>query len=170
MNAVEIEEAVTRLVEQPFDRDEFAFAFLEAFGNKPTTIKRLRSGSANRSDVGGVLQNRNIHILATEPGKVSDALEALRASPQTAKQRADFILTTDGDTFEAEHLPSGETAAGVYADIPDHFGFFLPLAGITTVKAIRESSFDIRATARLNRLYVTLLKDNEDWGTGLERA
>ena len=31
-------------------------------------------------------------------------------------------------------------------------------AGITTVKQIRESSFDIKATGRLNRLYVELLK------------
>ena len=52
---------------------------------------------------------------------------------------------------------------------PDHFGFFLPLAGITTVKQIRESSFDIRATGRLNKLYVELLKDNPDWGTAARR-
>jgi hypothetical protein len=44
MNAVEIEEAVSALAAAPFDRDEFPFAFLEAFGNKETTIKRLRAG------------------------------------------------------------------------------------------------------------------------------
>jgi hypothetical protein len=31
MNAVEIEEAVSRLAESPFDPAEFPFAFLEAF-------------------------------------------------------------------------------------------------------------------------------------------
>lgn len=39
------------------------------------------------------------------------------------------------------------------------------MAGIETVKQIRDSSFDIRATSRLNRLYVELLKDNPSWGT-----
>lgn len=34
MNAVEIEEAVSVLAIQPFDPAEFAFQFLEAFGNK----------------------------------------------------------------------------------------------------------------------------------------
>ena len=63
----------------------------------------------------------------------------------------------------------GETVACAYGDFPDHFGFFLPLAGITTVKQVRESSFDIRATSRLNRLYVELLKDNPDWGTAARR-
>src|SRR3546814_10379273 len=56
-----------------------------------------------------------------------------------------------------------------FAEFPDHFGFFLPLAGITTVKQVRESSFDIRATGRLNRLYVELLKNNPDWGTADRR-
>ncbi len=34
---------------------------------------------------------------------------------------------------------------------------------------MRESSFDIRATSRLNRLYVELLKDNSGWGTEEQR-
>ena len=38
------------------------------------------------------------------------------------------------------------------------------MAGISTVKQISESVFDIRATSRLNQLYVELLKHNPDWG------
>ena len=34
MNAVEIEEAISDLVIQPFDRAEFPYQFLESFGNK----------------------------------------------------------------------------------------------------------------------------------------
>src|SRR5690606_17636319 len=83
--------------------------------------------------------------------------------------KAKFILATDGDTFEAEDLIGGDTVACDYADFPDHFGLFLPLAGITTVKQVRDSSFDIRATSRLNRLYIQLLKDNPDWGTAERR-
>ena len=40
----------------------------------------------------------------------------------------------------------------------------LALAGITTVRQVRESSFDIRATSRMNRLYVELLKDKPRMG------
>jgi hypothetical protein len=165
MNAVEIEEAISALAEQPFDAQEFPFAFLEAFGNKPTTIKRLRAGASNKSDLGGVLQTNHIHIAVGPPGAVTKALAALKDSPATAKAKAKFILATDGVDFEAEDLETGETVACAYQDFPNHFGFFLPLAGITTVKQLRESSFDIRATSRLNRLYVELLKDNPEWGT-----
>lgn len=169
MNAVEIEEAITALAEQPFDGQEFPYAFLEAFGNKKTTIKRLRSGSSNRSDLGGVLQTSNIHIKTCQQGGVTKVLEALKASPATTKAKAKFALATDGEWLEAEELKSGETIACAYKDFPDHFGFFLSLAGISTVSQIRESAFDIRATARLNKLYVELLKNNPDWGTAARR-
>lgn len=169
MNAVEIEEAISALAEQPFDSVEFPFAFLQAFGNKDTTLKRLRSGVSNKSDLGGVLQTNNVHIGIAAPGEVTKTLAALKASPATIRAKAKFILATDGDSFEAEDLASGETVACIYADFPNHFGFFLPLAGITTVREISENAFDIRATSRLNRLYVELLKDNPEWGTAERR-
>jgi hypothetical protein len=169
LNAVEIEEAISQLAEQPFDPKNFPYSFLEAFGNKDTTIKRLRTGASNKSDLGGVLQTNNIHLATCESGQVTSTLTALRESPATAKAKAKFILATDGLDFEAEDLASGETVACNYKDFPDHFGFFLLLAGITTVKQITENAFDIRATSRLNRLYVELLKDNPAWGTAERR-
>jgi hypothetical protein len=166
MNAIEIEEAVSRLAEEPFDAENFPYAFLEAFGNKATTIQRLRSGNTNQSDIpGAVLQRSNIHIKTCAEGEVSATLTALRESAATTRQKCKFLLATDGRSFEAENLEDGETVACEYADFSDHFGFFLPLAGITTVKQIRENAFDIKATSRLNRLYIELLKENPGWDT-----
>jgi hypothetical protein len=59
--------------------------------------------------------------------------------------------------------------ACAYGDFANHFGFFLSLAGITTTKEIRNNAVDIQATGRLNRLYVELLKDNQDWDTAERR-
>lgn len=169
MNAVEIEEAVSMLAEQPFKADEFPYAFLEAFGNKATTIKRLKSGATNKSDVGGVLQRGNIHIKTCDDGEVATTLDELRESPSTAKQKARFILATDGSEFQAEDLEGGDTIACDFSDFSNYFGFFLELAGISTVRQIKENAFDIKATSRLNRLYVELLKDNPEWGTQARR-
>ena len=169
MNAVEIEEAISQLAEQSFDPENFPYAFLEAFGNKVTTIKRLRAGASNKSDLGGVLQTNNIHISTCDAGQVRKTLTALQESPATTKAKAKFILATDGVDLEAEDLASGETVACAYKDFPDHFGFFLPLAGISTIRQITENAFDIRATSRLNRLYVELLKDNSEWGMAERR-
>jgi hypothetical protein len=91
MNAVEIEEAVSRLAEAPFDQEDFPFAFLEAFGNKETTLKRLKSksSSSNQSDLlGGVLQRNNIHLKVCPDGEVTNTLSALRDSPATTRYKA----------------------------------------------------------------------------------
>src|ERR1700744_335453 len=111
MNAVEIEQAITALAENRFDPNDFPFAFLQAFGNKETTLKRLRKGESNKSDLGGVLQTNNIHIAVAPPGEVTKTLAALKASPATGRAKTKFILATDGETLEAEDLASGETVA-----------------------------------------------------------
>jgi hypothetical protein len=178
MNAVEIEAAISDLALAPFDADEFPYAFLAAFGNKDTTVKRLRTGNNNASDVpGGVLLRNQIHMAVCAAGSVGDTLKALRASLATTKAKAKFILATDGQTLEAEELVSGAGAAGAggetiaspYPDFPNHFGFFLPLAGISTIKEIKDNPIDIRATGRLNKLYVELLKENPAWAAADRR-
>lgn len=169
MNAVEIEQAVSELFAIPFAAAEFPYQFLEAFGNKATTIKRLKSGDTNKSDCGGVLQTKNIHILTAAEGDTPAALQTLKASPATERAKARFVLATDGSQIEAEDLITGEHISCAYTDFPDHFGFFLALAGISTVQQIRDSAFDIRATSRLNRLYVELIKTNPEWGADEKR-
>jgi hypothetical protein len=164
MNAVEIEAALSDLSVAPFDAREFPFQFLAAFGNKEVALKRLRTGNNNASDLPhGVLLRNNIHLSTCEVGKVAETLQALRFSPSTAKAKAKFILATDGETLDAEELITGETVTSAYTDFPNHFGMFLPLAGISTIKEIKDNPIDVRATGRLNKLYVELLRENPEW-------
>jgi hypothetical protein len=80
MNAVEIEATVSALALQQFDGAEFPFAFLAAFDNKETTIKRLRKGETNGSDLpGGLLQRNNTRSGASNT--LSSSLRPPRASP-----------------------------------------------------------------------------------------
>ena len=116
-----------------------------AFGNKATTIKRLRKGSSNKFDQGGVRQTNNIHLKVCALGDVAQALSDLKDSAATTKAKVKFVLATDGGDLEAEYLTTSETVPCAYIDFPNHFGFFLPLAGISTVKQIRESAFVIKA-------------------------
>ncbi len=171
MNAVEIEAALSDLAEAEFDAAEFPYQFLAAFGNKEVALKKLRTGHSNTSDLpGGVLLRNNIHLATCETGSVSATLQALKASPATTKAKAKFILATDGQSLEAEELISGETISTDFVDFPNHFGFFLPLAGISTIKEIKDNPIDVRATGRLNKLYVELLRENPDWAKDQRRA
>ena len=168
MKATEILEELEKLVAQPFDPAEFAFQFIECFPqSSKTTLARLRKGSSNKSDVSGaILQRNNIHILTAQTGEVEAGLRALKDSPQTAKQKAKFILATDGEMLQAENIKSGAFIACDFADLPDkHFGFLLPLAGISTNKEILDNPIDIKATSRLDKLYQELAANNPDWTT-----
>lgn len=171
MNAVEIEAALSDLSVEPFDAQEFPYQFLAAFGNKEVALKRLRTGNNNASDLpNGVLLRNNIHLATCEVGKVAETLQALRLSPSTAKAKAKFILATDGERFDAEELITGETVTSAYTDFPNHFGMFLPLAGISTIKEIKDNPIDVRATGRLNKLYVELLRENPEWAKAERRG
>ena len=171
MNAVEIEAAVSELVSEKYDAAEFPFRFLAAFDKKETTLKRLRKGDTNKSDVpGAVLLINSIHIAACPAGQTREMLERLKTSPKTASARAKFVFATDGSYFESEDLTGGqEPVADFLPNLANHFGFFLPLAGISTVREIKDNPIDVRATGRLNKLYVELLRTNPEWGTAARR-
>lgn len=171
MNAVEIEAAISDLAMQPFNAVEFPYEFLAAFGNKDTALKRLRTGNSNTSDfAGGVLLRNNIHIVVCEEGTVNQTLTTLMASAATNKAKAKFVLATDGKEFAAKDLATDELVVCDYQDFPNHFGLFLPLAGISTIKEIKDNPIDVRATGRLNKLYVELLRENPDWAKDQRRA
>jgi hypothetical protein len=171
MNAVEIEEAVSLLTTNPFNPAEFPYQFLAAFGFGETTLKKLRADGGKASDVpGAVLLRNQIHMLVTEPGRVEEGLSALRESERTTKGRVKFILATDGDMVAAVQMGGvNEALSRPFVELALQFSFFFPLAGISTVAEIRNNPIDIKATSRLNKLYVELLKDNPAWAKADKR-
>ena len=162
MNAVEIAEAVSELARQPFDADEFPYALLRAFGRKDVELKRLRK--SNTSDLaGGVLRRDSIHMAVTAPGETGTVLKLIRESPKSAANRVKFLLATDGEEVQAEETSTGDYRSFPLAELDRHFGFFLPLAGISAVRQIKDNPIDVRAVGRLNKLYLELLRENPEW-------
>ena len=171
LSAIEIEQAVSALVNKPFDPHEFPYQFLEIFGCPDTTLRRLRKGD-NKPGIGGVLWRKKIHIKVAPPGKVHETFLELCAAEETRhkREKPHFIFTTDGETLEAEDLALGQPLACDYTDLPNHFGFLFPLAGIEVTQEIRDNPIDIRATRHLTQLYMELLRHNPDWGAPERRA
>jgi hypothetical protein len=108
MNAVEIEAVVSDLAVQPFDASEFGYAFLAAFGNKDTTLKKLRSGTSNSSDISrGVLQRNHIHLAGCDVGQVTEQdqdktdLYNMHDNPRPTREQNVDILThlKEGDSY-----------------------------------------------------------------------
>ena len=165
MNAIEIGEAVSNLADQPFDANEFPFAFLECFDNVPFTIQMLRHGNSNESDIGGVLQKNRIHLKTCPAGQGLNTLEELKASPATKKHKARFVLAADDFRVEAEDLVTGNKISCAYLELGEHFTKLLPLAGINMSRDAGNSAVDIKASGKLNQLHAELLRDNPNWAT-----
>jgi hypothetical protein len=88
MNAVENEQAISELADQPYHPLEFPFAFLECCDNSAVRSTKLRKGASNKSDMDGVLQAGSIHIKTCEAGKVPETLAALKDSKATQTKNA----------------------------------------------------------------------------------
>lgn len=170
MTPVEIENAVTDLAAKPFSPAEFPFDFLAAFGLKDVTLAKLRKDKSKSDVPAAVLQPKLAHLLVTATGETHDGLRRLKESPATEKQKARFLVATDGHVLSAEDRLTGEALETDLAKLPEHLGFLFPLGGVAVVPEIRDNPIDVRATARLNRLYVELLKTNPAWDTAEKRA
>jgi hypothetical protein len=170
MTPTEIADALSEIARAPFDAHEFGFVFAEATDNAPATVAKLRGGSYNRSDIqGGVLLNKKFHFAPAAQGFLEATLDALRASKATAKNKPAMLLTCDGEMVSAEHCASGETRHFAWAELGDHFGFFLPAAGKERYRAADENPVDVKVSGKLAKLYDALIKRNPDWSTEARR-
>lgn len=93
------------------------------------------SGWAGIFSSTSVLQANNIHIAVCPPGGSAPDLSRPEDQSGPARAKARIVLATDGITLGTQDLSSDDApiACG-YPDFPNHFGSFLPLAGINTVR------------------------------------
>lgn len=170
MNPTEIYDALSEIAAKRFNASEFPFEFALATDAAKAAVSKLRTGSTNKSDLpGGVLFNKKFHYAPALGGMVDVSLDKLKASKKNASAKPAILLTTDGDTIAALHPASGESLHCKFAELGDHFGFFLPAAGKERYKAVEENPVDIKATGKLARLYDALIKANPDWATDERR-
>ena len=160
----DIEEAVSKIAAEPFNAETFPFDFITAYDAPPATVTRIRNGSQNATDLdGGLLWRQKLHLLVCKPGQVEASIQLLAASRATERQKAQFLLATDGIEVAARDLRADDATFFSFEQFGDHFGFFLPLAGYSRYKAAEENPIDVKAANRLSKLYDALIAENPDW-------
>lgn len=164
MYIADIEEAVSKIAAEPFNPETFPYDFIAAYDAPPATVTRIRNGSQNATDLeGGLLWRQKLHLLVCKPGQVEASLQQLVASRATERQKAQFLLATDGIEVAARDLRADDATFFSFEQFGDHFGFFLPLAGYSRYKAAEENPIDVKAANRLRKLYDALIAENPDW-------
>jgi len=166
MNIAEIESSLRDLAENPFDAGSFIYRFMEIYDAPKSTVTKLRQAKAKGADLlpdGDLIWKKKLFFRVALPGRAADAVDVMAADPNANKQAPRFLIATDGAEIYALDTKAGQTRDVPFAKLNDAFDFFLPLAGIERYEGVAENPADIKATARLAKLYDAILEANPDW-------
>lgn len=160
MTISQIESNLYKLVENIPD-DTFVFELLLAFGFPRATIKRLLHSEHNKLDESGELTLRkHLFFKVSAASELHATIDALASEPKILRHTPRFIIATDYDTLLALDTKTKETLDIKLPDIPKHYDFFLPLAGMEKATHIDENPADVKASLKMAKLYDELQKNN----------
>lgn len=164
MNIAEIESLLKELVEASFDADTFIFRFLEIYDAPKATVTKLRQGTTNHAKKPGELLWKNkLFFRVAEKGQAATTVDAMADDPLSKKHSPRIFLATDGEEVYCRDIKADQTRDTGFDKLNDIFDFFLPLAGIERYDGVAENPADIKATARLAKLYDAILEANPEW-------
>jgi type I restriction-modification system DNA methylase subunit len=171
MNASQIEKKVVALVED-FNKEEFVFDLLKAYGISKTSITRLKKGDFNLSKVEGeLLYKSKLLFKEVASGDLLDTIDELTKEPDALKHSPRFVIVTDYSTLLAKDIRTGLTLDTPILKIHKHFSFFLPWAGQEKYAQKNENYADRKASYKMAKLYDILVTENptiyEDGGHNL---
>ena len=164
MNIAQIEESLRELVETSFDSATFIYRLLEIYGAPKATVTKLRqanaSGDTSASEI--VVKKKLVFRVASK-GKASSTVDEMAGDIKLLKAAPRFLIATDGGELFAKDIKLDQSLDTSYDTLNDSFDFFLPLAGIERYQGVAENPADIKATARLAKLYDAILEVNPNW-------
>lgn len=145
-----------------YDR-EIIFELLDAYGKPKSSITRLRNGSINiAEDPEREIGQKNVVYFreltaGEEPFKV---ISELAQSAHVRRFSPRFVIVSDYSEFVALDTKTNENRVFPIAELPQHFTFFLPWAGMEKAQYVAESHADVKAAERMGKLFDELLSAN----------
>lgn len=161
MNSHEIKKNVKHIFEN-FSNENFLFDLLLAYGISKTSITRLKSGDFNLSKIEGeVLYKKKIFFKTASADALLSTLEVVTKEERILKHHPRFAIVTDFETLVARDLKLGKNLDIPIDELPNHFSFFLPLAGAEVYNASNDNEADRNAAYKMATLYDELVANNK---------
>jgi hypothetical protein len=159
MNIAQIEQNLQNLITK-YDKETFIFEFMLAYGLPKASITRLQKGNLNLSDEEGVVSWKKKVLF--KPVFKEDLHVAITNSKDQVKQQQRFIIVTDFKTLLAVDTKTTDTLDIEFKELPKHFDFFLPWAGMEKATHQNENPADVKAAEKMAKLFDEIKKDNPD--------
>jgi len=171
MNIVEMEQGLKKLAEEFPDPVDYGTELLRLFsGGSKTKMLRIKNSASNQSDIdGGFIWKLKLHYAPAEPGNADEILATLKQSKRTAKHKTRLLVVNDGSTVLVFDVKYQELVSSTVSSIHEHAHLFYPLIDVELPRQTAESPIDIKATAKLAKLYDALVEKNPDWLEGDKR-
>ncbi len=140
---------------------DFIFDLLLAYGQPKASITRLKKGDYNLAENRGeLLWKKKVFFKHIKSGDLHYAIDASQRGRSITKHHPRFIILTDFVTLLAVDTKTKDSLDVPFRDLPKHYDFFLPWAGLEKSDLRSENPADIKAAEKMGRLYELILQLN----------
>src|SRR5690606_28595438 len=119
---------------------------------------RLQKGNLNLSKNEGEISWKKKLWFKEEYG--ADLHATISDLTAQIKHEQRFVIVTDYQLFLAADTKTGEKLDIELSELPKHFDFFLPWAGMEKAQHRNENPADVKAAERMAKLFDEIKKDN----------
>ncbi len=159
MNIAQIENNLQKLI-LSLSEKTFIYELLLAYGQPKASITRLRKGNLNLSKMEGVVSWKKKVFFKEVPDK--DLHIAISDLVNEIKHDQRFVIVTDYETLLAIDTKTQDKLDIDLKDLPKHYDFFLPWAGMEKAQHQNENPADVKAAVKMAKLFDEIKKDNPD--------
>jgi type I restriction-modification system DNA methylase subunit len=159
MNIAQIEENLQTLIKS-FTKETFIFDLLLAYGSPKASISRLQNGNLNLSKIDGEISWKKKVFF--KPVENADLHNEVTELAKQLKHEQRFAIVTDYKTLLAIDTKTQDKLDIELNELPKHFDFFLPWAGMEKAQHANENPADVKAAGKMAKLFDEIKKDNPD--------
>lgn len=146
------------------NKEEFIYDFLHAYDLPKSTITLLKKNDGKRNIGSGndiALKNKFYFKAIVEGENLEQVFEALKQESIITAQDIRFAIVTDFETMLAYDFKAKELLDTAIDELPNQYGFFLPLAGYEKAVMHSEHPADIRASEKMGQLFDLIKAQND---------
>jgi hypothetical protein len=157
MNVSQIEENLQKLKDS-FSKETFIYDLLLSYGLPKASITRLRNGNLDLSKVDGeVSWKKKVFFKEVFDQDLHDVIFSL---VDKIKHDQRFVIVTDYKTILAVDTKTQDKLDIELKELPKHYDFFLPWAGMEKTQHQNENPADVKAAEKMAKLFDEIKKDN----------
>jgi len=170
MSAINIRQIETNVkaVVAKYNEKSFIYDFLLAYGLPKATIKRQQLNSQGQPALfpsNDVFFKKKVYFRVDKrnqlPLVISELADENGSAIRSTHPR--FVIATDFKRFMAIDTKTKDSLDTPFAELPTHYAFFLPWAGMEKSAVQIENPADVKAAERMAKLFDEIKRDNPDF-------